>query len=71
MLDHRRHRDRPAGLDVGGDVAELGEGLLRHGLDPDVEDASARETDGVGVLVADAVPLQCRGPRLDDLLASS
>ena len=68
VLDDRGDGHRAAGRDVVGDGAELGEGLPRDRLDEDVEDAAAREPDGEGVVVGDAVPLEHRGAALDHLL---
>ena len=60
VLDHGGERDRAAGLDVVGDLAELGEGLPVDPLDEDVEDAAAGEPDRERVVVGDAVALQHR-----------
>ena len=62
MGDHRGNRDRPMPGDVVGDGAQLGKGSSRYRLDEDVEDATAGEPDGEGVVVADAVALQPRLP---------
>ena len=58
MLDHGGDGDRPRGLDVGRDLGQLGEGLLRHLLHEDVQDPAAGETDREGVVVGDPVPLE-------------
>ena len=58
VLDDGRHGDRATGLDVVGDLTELGEGLLVDLLDVDVEDAAAGQPDRERVVVADAVPLE-------------
>ena len=68
MLDDGGEGDGAAGLDVVGDVAELGVGLLGDLLDVDVEDAAAGEADRKGVVVADAVALQLGSPAGDDLV---
>jgi hypothetical protein len=69
VVDDGRDRHRAAGLDVGGDGAQLGKGLLRHGLHEHVEDAAARQPDRERVVVADPVALEDRGPRGHDLKA--
>ena len=58
MLDDGGQGDRAPGLEVVGDLLELGEGLAVHLLDIHVEDAAAGQADGEGVIVGDAVPLQ-------------
>ena len=58
VLDDGHQRDRAAGLDVGGHLAELREGGARDLLDEDVEDAAAGQADGEGVVVGDAVALE-------------
>ena len=61
VLDDGGDGDRAAGLEVGGEVLELGEGLARDLLDVDVEDAAAGQADRERVVVGDAVALQHRG----------
>ena len=60
VRDHGRHRHRPAGRDVGGDLAQLRERLAVDPLHEDVDDAAAGQPDRERVVVADAVPLQHR-----------
>ena len=68
MLDHYGDGDWPTGSDVGGDVLELGEGLLVDAFDEDVDDPAARQADGEGVVVGHAVPLEHRYAGPEDLL---
>ena len=65
VLDHGGQRDGAAGVDVVGDLTELGEGLLVHLLDVHVEDAAAGQADRERVVVGDAVALEdgSAGPR--------
>ncbi len=71
VLDHRGERDRAAGIDVGGDLAQLGEGLAGDALDVHVEDPAAGQADGERVVVGDAVPLEGGVPEATTSPASS
>ena len=68
MFDHRGDGNGAAGLDIGRDVSELRECLLRHLLYEDIENPTARQADSEGVVVADAVALQHRVAVIDHLL---
>ena len=67
MVDHRRHRDRTMQGDGVRDRGQLREGGTRHRLGEDVDDSAARQADGEGVVVGDAVALQLGPSGLDHL----
>ena len=57
-------------LDVGGDGVQLAERGPGYRFDEDVENATARQTDLEGVVVADPVALQHRHTRAGDPVAN-
>ena len=71
MFDHGGDGDRPAGLNVGRNIGELRERLLRDLLNEDVKNPAAGQADCEGVIVADAVALQHGVAVIDDLLRKS
>jgi hypothetical protein len=68
MFDHRCDGNGTAGLDVGRNISELRERLLRHLLYEDIENPTARQADSKGIVVADAVALQHGVAVIDHLL---
>src|SRR5215217_8581152 len=58
MFDDGGDRHWAASVDIGRNIGQLGECLLRHLLDKDVQNSATGQADGERIVVADAVALE-------------